>query len=81
MWVSGERQGEDLMANGLALQPRLRAIADLVPDGARLVDVGTDHGYIPIYLIETGKCEKVLAMDVNKGPLQKARESFLLLYY
>lgn len=39
----------------LTLQPRLQAIADLVPQGSRIADVGTDHGYLPIiYCSATG---------------------------
>lgn len=39
-----------------------------------IADVGTDHGYLPIYLIERELCRKVIAMDINRGPLQRAQE-------
>jgi len=58
----------------MELSKRLQAVADLVSDGMIVADVGTDHGYIPIYLVETGKCAKAFAMDVNKGPLLRAKE-------
>ena len=58
----------------MELSKRLQAVADLVSEGMSVADVGTDHGYIPIYLIETGKCKKALAMDVNEGPLFRAKE-------
>ena len=58
----------------MELSKRLQAVADLVSDGLVVADVGTDHGYIPIYLLETGKCVKAFAMDVNKGPLLRAKE-------
>lgn len=58
----------------MELSKRLQAVADLVNEGQVVADVGTDHGYIPIYLLETGKCEKAIAMDVNKGPLLRAKE-------
>jgi len=58
----------------MELSKRLQAVADLVSDGLTVADVGTDHGYIPIYLIETGKCQKAFAMDVNQGPLLRAVE-------
>lgn len=58
----------------MELSKRLQAVADLVGENRTVADVGTDHGYIPIYLIETGKCQKVLAMDVNEGPLLRAKE-------
>ena len=58
----------------MELSKRLQAVADLVSEGLVVADVGTDHGYIPIYLIETKKSPKAFAMDVNKGPLLRARE-------
>lgn len=56
----------------MQLSKRLEAVASLVEEGNRVVDVGTDHGYIPIYLIETGKIPKAIGMDINKGPLDRA---------
>ena len=58
----------------MKLSKRLRAAADLVRQDAYIADVGTDHGYIPIFLLESGKCEKAFAMDVNEGPLKRARD-------
>lgn len=58
----------------MKLSKRLQAVADLVSEGMRIADIGTDHGYIPIYLVETGKCPNAIAMDVNKGPLLRATE-------
>lgn len=57
----------------MELSKRLQAVSDLVSVGMRVADIGTDHGYIPIYLIESGKCSRVIAMDVNKGPLERAK--------
>lgn len=57
----------------MELSRRLMAVACLVTPGNRLVDVGTDHGYIPIYLIKEGIISHAIAMDVNPGPLQRAR--------
>lgn len=48
--------------------------ASLVTAGHRLADVGTDHGYIPIVLVQEGKIPSALAMDVNQGPLKRAEE-------
>ena len=42
--------------------------------GSRLADIGTDHGYIPIALVQEGRIPSALAMDVGKGPLSRARE-------
>ena len=58
----------------MELSKRLQAVADLVSDGMVVADVGTDHGYIPIYLVETKKSPKAFAMDVNEGPLLRAKE-------
>ena len=56
----------------MELSRRLQAVADMVSEGVRVADVGTDHGYIPIYLVQTGKCPQAIAMDVNRGPLLRA---------
>ncbi len=58
----------------MELSIRLQAVADLVSEGMVVADIGTDHGYIPIYLVENGKSPKAFAMDVNKGPLLRARD-------
>ncbi len=43
-------------------------------DGLVAADIGTDHGYIPIYLLESGKSPKAFAMDINEGPLKRATD-------
>ena len=58
-----------------ALQPRLRAIADLVPAGSRLADIGTDHGYIPIDLLLDGRISAAIATDIGALPLDHARRT------
>ncbi len=57
----------------MKLDPRLQAIAKYVKKGESVADIGTDHGYIPIYLAENGISSKIFATDVNKGPLNNAR--------
>ena len=57
----------------LQLQPRLQCLADLVPQGARLADVGTDHGYLPVWLLQRGRMESAIASDINALPLDHAR--------
>lgn len=59
----------------LQLQPRLRLLADLVPRGARLADVGTDHGYLPVYLLQKGAIRTAIASDVGAEPLAHARRT------
>lgn len=50
----------------------------MVTPGGTLADVGTDHGYIPIYLVEQKKISHAIAMDINKGPLERAKEHIRL---
>lgn len=56
------------------LSRRLRMNASFVTPGNRLCDVGTDHAYIPIALVQDGTVPSALAMDVNEGPLERAKE-------
>lgn len=58
----------------IKLSNRLSHLADMVTKDTILADVGTDHGYIPIYLVQTGKISKAYAMDIGKGPLLRAKE-------
>ena len=57
----------------LELSPRLRMVASLIPAGARLADVGTDHAYLPAALILEGKIPWAVAADLRRGPLDRAR--------
>lgn len=59
----------------MQLSRRLKAIADSVTKGNRVADVGCDHAYISIYLIENDIAPYVIAMDINKGPLSRAEEN------
>ena len=52
--------------------------AALVTQGYTLADVGTDHGYIPIYLLQQKKIPAAIAMDINEGPLERAKEHIAL---
>lgn len=61
--------------NRLQLQPRLQRIAELVPSGARLADVGTDHGYLPVWMLLAGRIPHAVASDINQGPLDHARRT------
>lgn len=59
----------------MQLSKRLLAVSEMVTSNSRLADIGTDHGYIPIYLIENKRVPRAIAMDVNKGPLNRAKEN------
>lgn len=56
------------------LSKRLMAVASMVCQDQILADVGTDHGYIPIYLMEQSRIKGAIAMDIGKGPLERAKE-------
>lgn len=58
----------------IQLSKRLSAIAGLVTPGNRIADIGCDHGYIPIYLVQQEIIPGAVAMDVNEGPLLRAKE-------
>lgn len=55
------------------LSKRLSAVAACIPAGAAVIDVGTDHGLIPVYLAQNGLSRRIIASDINKGPLQSAK--------
>ena len=59
----------------LNLSDRLRLIAGLIKKGSKVADIGTDHGYLPIFLVKSGITDRVIAMDVRKGPLKKAEDN------
>lgn len=56
------------------LSKRLQMLAGMVSPGNRLVDIGCDHGFLSIHLVQQGICPGALAMDVRKGPLTAATE-------
>lgn len=58
----------------MELSKRLKAVANMVSLDSVVCDVGCDHGYVPIYLVQEKRCKKIIAMDVNEGPLAQARE-------
>ena len=58
----------------MELSIRLKTVAQAVTPGNRVADVGTDHGYVPIYLVKNNLSPAGIAMDVNQGPLEKAQE-------
>ncbi|QIB69480.1 SAM-dependent methyltransferase [Aminipila butyrica] len=59
----------------MKLSDRLQTIADLIEQGETVADVGTDHGFLPIYLWESKKSPRVILADISKGSLQKARDN------
>jgi len=58
----------------MTLSKRLQAVADRIPTSPVYVDIGCDHGYLPIYVVSAGVAQKAIATDLRKGPLERARE-------
>lgn len=57
----------------MELSKRLNLIVNHIENCDTLVDIGTDHGYIPIYVVKNGICKNAIASDINKDPLDKAK--------
>ena len=56
------------------LSKRLKTLDDMVTAGKRVADVGCDHGFLDIYLLQSGRASGAIAMDVRKGPLSAAAQ-------
>ena len=54
---------------------RLLCIASMVRENGRVADIGTDHAYLPIHLVQTGRCPSAIASDVRVGPTESARRN------
>lgn len=57
----------------IPLSPRLRTCADFIHNGDRVADVGTDHGYLGIWLLRQGIASHIIASDIGEGPLSAAK--------
>ena len=62
----------------MELSERLNFIIKSVENTSVLADIGTDHGYIPLYALKNGICSKAIAVDINKEPLDKAKLNAIL---
>ena len=58
----------------IELSARMQALVNMVSEGSVVCDVGCDHGWVSIYLVQKGIASKVYAMDVRTGPLERAKE-------
>ena len=65
----------------MKLDNRLMAIADLVRKDKVFADIGTDHAYLPVYLVEKGIINKGIAADLRVGPLENARDAVVSYGY
>ena len=57
------------------MNKRLQTIADMIPDGRGMIDVGTDHGYLPVWLAKRAYPGRLFASDINPAPLSAARRT------
>ncbi|MBE6756316.1 MAG: SAM-dependent methyltransferase [Ruminococcaceae bacterium] len=58
----------------IKLDTRLKMAAEEVRQGKKVADIGTDHAYLPAYLIENNICPSAIAADIGKGPLENAKK-------
>jgi tRNA (adenine22-N1)-methyltransferase len=59
----------------MELSTRLKTIVNMMEKCDSIIDVGTDHGYVPIYLVRNGLINSAIASDINSGPVEKAKKN------
>ena len=61
----------------IRLDDRLGSVAELVGNCKLAADIGSDHGYLAIYLVQSGQAEKAIAADINRGPLEASKRNIM----
>lgn len=64
-----------LSTERISLSPRLKAVSDWVAPHSLFADIGTDHGYLPLFLLQEGRISSAIASDINQGPLDSAKHT------
>ena len=59
----------------MKLDARLSACADFIDENSVVADIGTDHGYLPVFLVQSGVCKRAVASDIGASPLESARKN------
>ncbi len=67
--------GETTNNDSPKLGSRLKAIAEFIPDGSLLGDIGTDHAYLPVFLTQKEKITHAIGVDIHKGPFLSAKRT------
>lgn len=62
----------------MGLSKRMLMVSHMVSDGNAVADIGTDHAYVPIHLVRHGHSPRAIAMDINRGPLEKAQTNITI---
>lgn len=76
-WWETRARPASVVGRWSGLSRRLAAVAALVPEGASVVDVGTDHAILPIALVDAGHCPRVIAADLRPRPLAVAARNLV----
>lgn len=67
------------MQEQVTLDRRLKQVVDFIPQGSVLADIGSDHAYVPCYLIQNGIVDRAIAGEVNRGPMEAAQAQVALI--
>ena len=59
----------------MEISKRLSVIVNMIDKGSSIADIGTDHAYVPIEAVKKGISTRAIASDINKGPIEKARDN------
>ncbi|XCA84633.1 class I SAM-dependent methyltransferase [Exiguobacterium mexicanum] len=67
------------MQEQVTLDRRLKQVVDFIPKGSVVADIGSDHAYVPCYLVQQGIVNRAIAGEVNRGPMEAAKAQVALI--